>query len=513
MTTPSKVVSVSLNGPPEYLMATCQVGAESALKREVERDWPSFRVAYSRPGFVTFRLPVGHFFKPDFQFDAVFARAYAFSLGKVGTEYPLELPSDAYASGGAMAAASGGASASGVGSVNGVSEEVGDDVSDETRDEMRPLTITERLLERAKLVWQLAGSQTFQRIHVWERDAAIAGSRRKVVSVCESVESQLADADVLVEKSQEVTVAEGLSSALRTSSLSSWTNPVVYPQEGEALRRASAPLAAKENSRGDGKQCVRRASELVPRYEPRVTPFAERVARALVTTCPRPSMLADTCRQNPYFPAANGDYVLDVVLVGPQEWWVGFHQVASHTSQMAGGLLPIQVPSTVVSRAWLKMEEALWWSEFPLRPGVQCVEIGSAPGGASQSLLARGVRLIGIDPAEMDPAVLADPRFTHIRKRTHEVKRKIFRNVRWLTADMNVAPEYTLDSVEGIVTYPECGVRGMLLTFKLFEWSLADQIPQFLERIRSWGFQDVRARQLQHNRQEICVACLKSQGE
>lgn len=456
-------------------MVTCQVGAEAALKREVERDWPAFRSAYSRPGFVTFRLPQGHFFKPDFQFGAVFARAYAFSLGKIGTEFPLESPSDVYTTHTAG------------GAVNDASDDL-------TSDETKPFTITQRLLERAKLVWQLTGSRIFQRIHVWERDAAIAGSRRKVISVCEDVEAQLAKAS----PSSEESAADGLSS---------WTNPEVYPSQDKNVLRNTTVSQSKI---GDGKRNTLHSSELVPRYEPRITPFAERVARALVVTCPRPEMLADSCRQNPYFLAAKGDCVLDVVLVGPQEWWVGFHQVASNTSQMAGGLLPIQVPPTVVSRAWLKMEEALWWSEFPIRPGVYCVEIGSAPGGASQALLSRGVQLLGIDPAEMDPAVLADPHFVHIRKRTHEVKRKMFHNVRWLAADMNVAPEYTLDSVEGIVTYPECGVCGMLLTLKLFEWSLADEIPQFLERIRSWGFQEVRARQLQHNRQEICVACLKS---
>ena len=35
-------------------------------------------------------------------------------------------------------------------------------------------------------------------------------------------------------------------------------------------------------------------------------------------------------------------------------------------------------------------------------------------------------------------------------------------------------------------------------------------VPQSLERIRSWGFNVIKARQLQHNRQEICVAALQT---
>ena len=74
---------------------------------------------------------------------------------------------------------------------------------------------------------------------------------------------------------------------------------------------------------------------------------------------------------------------------------------------------------------------------------------------------------------------------------------------------MNVAPQYTLDAVESIVAHPEVSVRGMLLTLKLLEWKLADELPAWLDRVRGWGYNLVRARQLQHNRQEVCVAALQ----
>ena len=156
------------------------------------------------------------------------------------------------------------------------------------------------------------------------------------------------------------------------------------------------------------------------------------------------------------------------------------------------------------------MEEALRWSQLPISKGARCAEIGSAPGGASQALLAHGVEVLGIDPAQMDPAVSRDPRFRHIRRRAKEVPRREFRKIRWLTADLNVAPKYTLDAVEAIVTYPEVNVRGLLLTLKLPEWALAQHVPEYLDRVRGWGYNIVRARQLQHNRREFCVAALSS---
>src|SRR5215467_12761481 len=67
---------------PKFVFITCQVGAEAAVKAELARKWPAFRFAYSRPGFLTFKLPMGAALADDFDLHSVFARAYGFSLGK-----------------------------------------------------------------------------------------------------------------------------------------------------------------------------------------------------------------------------------------------------------------------------------------------------------------------------------------------------------------------------------------------------------------------------------------------
>jgi 23S rRNA (cytidine2498-2'-O)-methyltransferase len=158
------------------------------------------------------------------------------------------------------------------------------------------------------------------------------------------------------------------------------------------------------------------------------------------------------------------------------------------------------------------MEEAIRWSGFRLRKGEVCAEIGCAPGGASQALLDRGLKVMGIDPAAVSPVLLENPNFTHVRKRGAEVRRREFRGVDWLTADINVAPQYTLDTVEAIVTHPAVAIRGLLLTLKLLDWDLAAEISGYLDRIRSWGYERVQARQLAYNRQEICVAARRPGG-
>ena len=66
---------------PQFLFITCQVGAERTVKDELARRWADFQPAFSRPGFLTFKLPGDCTLPPDFDLGAIFARAHGFSLG------------------------------------------------------------------------------------------------------------------------------------------------------------------------------------------------------------------------------------------------------------------------------------------------------------------------------------------------------------------------------------------------------------------------------------------------
>jgi len=157
----------------------------------------------------------------------------------------------------------------------------------------------------------------------------------------------------------------------------------------------------------------------------------------------------------------------------------------------------------------MKLEEAVQWSDLPLAKEDECVEVGCAPGGASQALLDRGLFVTGVDPADVDASVLKHPRFRHLKKRGTEVRRQEFAGVRWLVADMNIAPEDTLAEVEAIVTNPQVSIRGIVLTLKFTDWSMASRVPEFVERVRGWGYRDVRTRQLVTGGQEICMVALR----
>ena len=77
--------------PSSYIMTSCEAGEEKALKSEIAANHPSLRLAFSRPGYVTFKLPPrtegseteveAKMSAATYQLNAVFARQYAASLG------------------------------------------------------------------------------------------------------------------------------------------------------------------------------------------------------------------------------------------------------------------------------------------------------------------------------------------------------------------------------------------------------------------------------------------------
>ncbi len=354
----------------QFVFMTCRPGAESALKAEVARAEPEWRLAFSRPGFVTFKLPTGRLdAKKLSEHRWTFAYSHGISVGRL----------------------------------------VGDS-----------------LTSLADQVWQhectqpIVETNGFADVHVWQPAAVV---------------DETCDDNTLP-------LCEEIGAAVRARA----------PEPNAKLRRATAAVT-------------------------------------------RPSPRKAT--------------VLDIVVIEPGEWCIGYHYASTWTERWPGGRLPVQFPPHAVSRAYAKLDEAIQWSGLPINEGDECVEIGCAPGGASQALLDRGLFVTGIDPADVDPAVLEHPRFRHLKKRGKEVRRTEFEGVRWLVADMNIAPETTLDEVEPIVTHPRITIRGLILTLKLSDWGIAARLPQFIERVRGWGYRDVRVRQLTSGGQEVCLVALR----
>lgn len=205
-------------------------------------------------------------------------------------------------------------------------------------------------------------------------------------------------------------------------------------------------------------------------------------------------------------------HVLDIVIVEPDRWLIGHHRAATIVQRWPGGVPDLEMRDDIISRAYYKMLEALLWSQLPLNENDQCVEIGSAPGGACQALIELGAKVVAIDPADMHPSIAQHEQLVHLKKRSKDVRKSELSNAKWLFADMNVAPNYTLDAAEEIVTNQKTGIQGMLLTLKIGDWKMADTIGEMINRVKGWGYRYVKTRQLAFNRREICLMALKNKA-
>lgn len=208
-----------------------------------------------------------------------------------------------------------------------------------------------------------------------------------------------------------------------------------------------------------------------------------------------------------------GDCVLDVVLpADPREpWFVGYHRHQPTRSPHPGSVTRKDPPTHAPSRAWSKLEEVLEWGALPMSRGETALEIGCAPGGAVVSMLDRGLRVVGVDPAAVDPGVFIHAReihgdFTHIARPCGALARDdLPRHVDWLLCDANLAPQVAFRYLAHLSKLLRPTLRGVIFTMKFNDQRVVQSVPRLIARMAELGLGHPRAVQLPSHRQEIAV--------
>ncbi|MDC0709405.1 23S rRNA (cytidine(2498)-2'-O)-methyltransferase RlmM [Stigmatella sp. ncwal1] len=167
-----------------------------------------------------------------------------------------------------------------------------------------------------------------------------------------------------------------------------------------------------------------------------------------------------------------------------------------------GGRRRMRREADAPSRAAMKLEEALDGLPFEPGRGEVCVDLGAAPGGWTQRLVARGARVIAVDPAKLMPELAAHPRVRHIQESAFAFAPE--EPVDWLFCDMAWRP---LEVAQLLAKWGRRGwVSYLVANIKL---PMKDKNP-LLVRVRhilteDGGWKGLTVRQLYHDRDEVTV--------
>ncbi len=207
------------------------------------------------------------------------------------------------------------------------------------------------------------------------------------------------------------------------------------------------------------------------------------------------------------------EQIVSVLCIGERAF-IGLSPATENLSSWAGGMRRLAKRPEQVSRAELKLEEALEVFGVILPSQGEALDLGAAPGGWTRLLLEAGLRVSAIDPAALDPRLLVyGKRLTHFRsyaERFLEISLKDSTKkgyYRAIVADLRMDAKQAANL---LVKYaPLLASDGLALT----TLKLPHEAPRLnptrhaaeaLDILRG-AYPSVRARQLFHNRQEITV--------
>jgi 23S rRNA (cytidine2498-2'-O)-methyltransferase len=166
-----------------------------------------------------------------------------------------------------------------------------------------------------------------------------------------------------------------------------------------------------------------------------------------------------------------------------------------------GGRARMKVAADRPSRSARKLEEALAWLGTGPSAGELCVDLGAAPGGWTWLLLNRRARVIAVDPARLEPRLLEQRRLRHIQGSAFDWLPE--EPADWLFCDMAWRP---LEVAQMLGRWARRRQTRMLVAnFKLPMKRKAEMVARLRELLATSGYQQLRTRQLYHDREEITV--------
>lgn len=203
-----------------------------------------------------------------------------------------------------------------------------------------------------------------------------------------------------------------------------------------------------------------------------------------------------------------GEVVTLIMKIEEDEFWVGEYKLRQTHFQTPGETSSI-LERDVPSRAYYKIAEAYEAFDLPFDNQEVVLELGSAPGGASLFLLEQDMKVLGVDPADMDQRVKKFFDFKHLRMPFERLSPEIIRqDVDWIISDINLPPSVVTKEVFRLLTFLE--PKGILLTLKMNESKHLELLAGIRQKMRDKGFNKVELKYLPSHRKEIALMALRT---
>jgi 23S rRNA (cytidine2498-2'-O)-methyltransferase len=174
------------------------------------------------------------------------------------------------------------------------------------------------------------------------------------------------------------------------------------------------------------------------------------------------------------------------------------------------GIPRLRFPAGAPSRSGLKLIEALMLfigeDELPgrMRAGRVAIDLGASPGGWSQVLASRGVRVVAVDNGPIAPEVMQTQLVEHRREDAFRFRPEL--PVDWMVCDVVAAPARIAALVAQWVARRWC--RETIFNLKLpnkERWREAQRCHGVIEKtlVAAEGDHALRFKHLYHDRDEI----------
>ncbi|WP_127714334.1 SAM-dependent methyltransferase [Halobacteriovorax sp. HLS] len=202
---------------------------------------------------------------------------------------------------------------------------------------------------------------------------------------------------------------------------------------------------------------------------------------------------------------SSADFIFDVIEVDRNKIWLGLHLADINSNSAPGGFPQLSLPEDSPSRAYLKIAEIVHSYKLKVSQQDTILDIGCAPGGATQFFLERGNCVIGIDPGEMNEICSKNSNFTHLQSPVQKIsKAQIKKKIDWIIMDLNLQAGLSLkEGIRLAKEYPN--LKGLVFTVKMPTPDLSERIVEFVSKFYSFKFNHLIYSQVPTHKKEFAI--------